>query len=89
MTSLEKNPNRWMEVWVDTMGYAKCRGPKCGEQILWAELVLTGRKMCFDGRAVALRTRTDEATGREIAAFDFTDNHWRACADAERFKRGK
>lgn len=74
-----------LEIYADTRGQAVCRG--CGAPIEWAEIVASGKKMCFDGRIVALKTRHDEGTQRRIEAVDFATNHWATCSDAKRFKR--
>lgn len=75
-----------IEVYADTRGVSTCRGQSCREKIIWAEIVGSKRKMCFQGDAVPLRTRYDESH-RLIEAFDFNDNHWAHCPDRERFAR--
>lgn len=76
---------RTIEVYHDTLGPGICRG--CHAGITWAEIVTTGKRMCFTGRPVALRTRHEDSTRRLIDAYDFDDNHWRACPNAGDFKR--
>lgn len=77
---------RTIEVWADTRGEATCRGADCGALIVWAEVVKSGRKMCFNRPAVALRTRHDQATHRLIEEIDFTENHWATCPNAPGFR---
>ncbi len=77
---------RTIEVYHDTLGPGVCRG--CKASITWAEVVKTGRKMCFTGKPVALRTRHEDATRRLIDEYDFDDNHWKDCPEAKAFKRG-
>jgi hypothetical protein len=72
-------------VYADTVGRARCRGESCRAPITWAELVTTGRKMCFDGELVALRT--DDRDGRQIWEVDLDANHWATCVDSKGFKR--
>jgi hypothetical protein len=78
---------RTIKVWTDSIGPAICRGAKCRKPIQWGEIVSTGRKMCFDGDAVVLRTGNDPQTWREYSEFDFADNHWSTCQDAKSFDR--
>jgi hypothetical protein len=72
-----------IEVFADTKGKARCRG--CDAKITWAEIVKTGRKMCFDGEPVALRTRHD-TSHRLIEELDLSTNHWATCPEAGQFK---
>lgn len=81
---IQRGP-KTIEVFADTRGRATCRGPKCGRSITWAEVVKSGKKMCFTGDPVALTTRHDEATHRLIEALPFDDNHWASCPDRKRF----
>jgi hypothetical protein len=76
---------KMIEIWADTRGRARCRG--CRAPIEWAEIVVTGKKMCFDGEIVALSTRHDHATRRLIESVDLSTNHWATCPDAKSFKR--
>lgn len=74
-----------IEVFADTRGQAICRG--CGAPIEWAEIVKSGKKMCFDGQILALTTRHDPATQRLIERVDQATNHWATCPKAKDFKR--
>jgi hypothetical protein len=76
---------RTIEVWADTRGMATCKG--CGAVITWAEIVRSGKKMCFDGEALALQTRYDHESARMIEAIEFETNHWASCPKAKEFKR--
>jgi hypothetical protein len=73
-------------VYSDTRGTAKCRG--CGASITWAQVVKSGKRMCFDGDPVALRTRHDDSR-RLIEELDLDTNHWATCPDAKTFKRAR
>lgn len=76
---------RTIEIYADTRGFARCRG--CGAAIEWAEIVATGKKMCFDTAIVALATRHSPQTNRLIEVVDLETNHWASCPDAAKFKR--
>lgn len=76
---------RVIEVWADTIGVARCTGATCGQRIMWAQVVSSGRRMCFTGRPTPLATRHEG--NRLIEAYDFAANHWATCADRQRFKR--
>ena len=76
---------RTIEVWADTRGKARCKG--CQAPIEWAEIVKSGKKMCFDGEIVALRTRHDPQTHRLIEAVAFDTNHWGTCPQRAQFKQ--
>ena len=76
--------NATIEIYSDTKGKARCRG--CQAPITWAEVVKSGKKMCFDGEPVAITTRHDEGH-RLIETLDLTENHWATCPDAPAFKR--
>lgn len=73
-----------LEVYADTRGPAICRG--CGAAIEWAELVASGKRMCFTGTIVALETRHD-ADGRLVERVAFDTNHWADCPARDRFRR--
>lgn len=75
-----------IEIWSDTRGHSICRGKHCGARLLWAEVVGTGRRMCFDGEPVALKTRHDPTSGRLIETLELSANHWSTCPDALEFK---
>jgi hypothetical protein len=74
-----------IEIFADTRGKARCR--LCDAPIEWAEIVKSGKKMCFDGEIVALTTRHEDATGRLIEAVAFDTNHWATCPNADDFRR--
>ncbi len=81
-------PPRTIEIYVDTLGRAKCTGKNCRKEILWGEIVGSGRKMCFDDPAlVALTQRLEPGTNRRIYGFPARGNHWAVCPDRDRFKR--
>lgn len=74
-----------IQIFADTRGRAKCRG--CHAPIEWAEVVASGKKMCFDGQIVALSTHHDPATRRLIEVADLATNHWATCPERDQFKR--
>lgn len=81
-------PAGTIEVYVDTFGRARCTGANCRKEILWATVVRSGRKMCFDDPGVAaLASRHEPATNRLIYALPLDGNHWAVCPDRDRFKR--
>lgn len=75
---------RTLAVYADSKGRASCRG--CGAAITWAELVSSGKRMCFTGDPVALRTEHGEDR-RLIEHLAFEENHWATCPNAPQFKR--
>lgn len=75
-----------IDVYADTRGVSRCTGKTCGQRILWATIVASGRKMCFnDAEAVALKTRLEPTTNRVIETLDLDDNHWATCSDRKQF----
>jgi hypothetical protein len=76
-----------IEIYADTRGKGTCRG--CHAAITWGEVVKTGKKMCFTGEPVALRTwHSDDLLGRRlIEIIDLDENHWRACVSVDSFRR--
>jgi hypothetical protein len=81
---MAENTVQTIHVYADTKGPGKCRG--CGASITWAEIVKSGKRMCFNGSPVALYTHhtTDM---RLVEAIDITENHWKSCPDADSFRR--
>ena len=76
-----------IEVYADTRGVSRCTGRTCGQRILWAEVVKSGKKMCFnDPEAVALKQRAEPGSNRLIESLDLDDNHWATCPDRKQFK---
>jgi len=76
------------EIYADTRGVATCTGRDCRQRILWATIVKSGRRMCFnDPELPALSTRHEPETRRLIETVDLDTNHWATCANAQRFKR--
>jgi hypothetical protein len=78
--------DRTIEIFADTRGQARCRGPHCGRTILWATVAKSGRKMCFDLPAAPVSSRHD-GDGRLIEAIAFDENHWAHCPDSKKFGR--
>jgi hypothetical protein len=78
---------RTIGILADTRGPGRCRSPKCGARITWAELAVGGKRMCFTGDPVVLRTEQRASDGRLVEYVDFADNHWATCRDTERFGR--
>lgn len=77
-------PTRTIAVYADTRGPGTCRG--CGARMTWAEVVASGKRMCFTGDPVALRTEHG-ADHRLIEHLDFAENHWATCPEAPSFRR--
>ncbi len=76
------------EIYADTRGISTCTGRTCGRSILWATVVKSGRKMCFDDlELVALSTRHEPDTRRLIETVALVRNHWATCADRAHFTR--
>lgn len=77
---------RLIEIYADTRGVNNCNGAHCGKRILWAVVVKSGKRMCFnDPELPALKTRLHEHTRRLIEAVDLDANHWATCPDARKF----
>ena len=74
-----------MWVWGDTVGRSTCRHDACRARITWAEGADSGRRMCFDGELVALKT--EHRDGRVAWLVDLADNHWATCPGADQFRR--
>jgi hypothetical protein len=69
-----------IEIFADTRGVSRCKASNCGQRILWATIVRSGRKMCFDDiQLPALRTRHDPESHRLIEEVDLGANHWATC----------
>jgi hypothetical protein len=79
--------DRTIEIYADTRGLGTCRDARCGARLTWAEVVTSGKRMCFTGEPVARQTRHD-AAGRLIEALPWDENHWIACPGAQTFRRG-
>lgn len=73
-----------VDVYADTRGKARCRD--CQQLITWYTAVTSGRRMCFDGEPVALRTAHD-GDRRLIETLDLDEVHWKTCPEADRWKR--
>lgn len=81
-------PAGTIEVYVDSFGVSTCTGANCRKRILWATIVKSGKKMCFDDpEVVALASRYEASTNRLIYAMPLDGNHWAVCVDRDRFKR--
>lgn len=74
-----------IEIYADTRGRATCRG--CHAPIEWAEIVATGKKMCFNGQIVVLSSRQLVNSLRVIELVDLATNHWAACPQRDQFRR--
>jgi hypothetical protein len=74
-----------IEIFAGTVDRAQCRG--CGAAIVWATIVATGRRMCFNSLRI-LETKLERAAPfRVIKVVDLTLNHWATCPDADDFRR--
>lgn len=73
-----------IQIFADTSGRAQCKG--CRAPIEWAEVVASGKRMCFDGQIVALSTHRDPTTRRLVEVVDLATNHWASCDQRDRFR---
>lgn len=73
------------QIYADSRSVGTCSGRDCHRKILWATLVGSGKKMCFDDpELVALRTFHDDSH-RLIEVVDLDANHWATCPNARDF----
>lgn len=79
----------WIEIWRDSKGAGTCRS--CHAEIEWAEVVKSGRRMPFDGRIVAVLTKRDPATGRQIEVVDtaVTTSHFASCPQRDKWRKDR
>jgi hypothetical protein len=75
-----------IRVWADTEERSVCREGSCRKRLLWAEVVESGRRMCFEAAAVVLRVETD-LLDRRIHVYDLADSHWGSCTNPDRFRK--
>jgi hypothetical protein len=74
-----------IEVFAASIQRAQCRG--CQAAIVWATIVSSGRRMCFNSLHV-LETKLERAAPfRVIKVVDLTLNHWATCPNADSFRR--
>jgi len=78
-------PMKTIDVWADTEGIGTCRDSACQKRILWAQIVKSGRRMCFEADAPVLKTAISPTDGRAIHSYDLADNHWATCPGAKGF----
>ena len=77
-----------LKIYKDSRGYGNCRS--CGQEIEWAELVASGRKMPFDGPIVAVQTEGDATKGERIVEHvdsTVTKSHFASCIDAGEWRK--
>jgi hypothetical protein len=74
-----------IEVFAATVERAQCRG--CKAAIVWATIVSSGRRMCFNSLRVVETKLERVAPFRVIKVVDLTLNHWATCPDADTFRR--
>jgi hypothetical protein len=72
-------------IYADTLGQTLCRGAQCRAKITWAEMVSSGKKMCFDGEPKPLEIA--DRLGRPVWQVDLQTTHWRSCPDQQVFRR--
>lgn len=75
-------------IYADSIRAAKCRGRNCYRLIHFAQIVDSGKQMCFDVAPVAIEVQGDLLGGREIWLVDLSTNHWATCVDSPDFKKG-
>lgn len=79
-----------IDIYADSIRAARCTGARCGQRIWWAQVVKTGKQMCFDVEPVALVAQQplfDDRISREQWTVRLDTNHWATCVDAEDFRR--
>ncbi len=75
-----------IEIYADTRNVGRCRDEDCRKRITFAQVVKTGRTICFDGEPVPLRTRHSDDR-RLIEEIDGDEVHFARCPGADRFRR--
>jgi hypothetical protein len=75
-----------IEIYQASRGRTTCRGASCGAPIEWAEVVNSGKRLCFDAPITPLRTFPDER-GRLVDVVDLSRSHWATCPDTKSFRR--
>ena len=83
---LERASTTTIGVYADSRGLGKCRGPNCGAPIEWAQVVDSGRRMCFNRGAARTAISYEPGSRRRIDHLDLTANHWATCPDADAFR---
>jgi len=71
-----------ISVWHDRRSRSRCRG--CDARIEWAEVVASGKRMCFDD--VFVLSSHVHTNGRTIDVVDLTRNHWATCPARDQFR---
>jgi hypothetical protein len=74
---------KMIAVWHDTRGRARCKG--CDARIEWAEVIASGKRMCFDNDILVYQSF--DRDGRQVDVVDLTRNHWATCPLREQFRR--
>jgi hypothetical protein len=77
------------KIWKDTIRQDTCRSARCGRRIWWAQVVKSGRFMCFDQAPEALVTEVELETHREQITVDLAPNHYATCPGRQEFRRAK
>lgn len=82
-------PVMTVAIYADSIRAAKCQGRNCYRPIFFAQVVKTGKQMCFDVEPVPLEVQGAMLPGaREIWTVDLATTHWASCPDSKDFKRG-
>ena len=78
-------PETFVRCLADTRGRGTCKA--CGAALTWMQTI-AGKRMCFDGDPVALKTEHSEDR-RLVEVFSSDDVHWSRCPQAGQFKRAR
>lgn len=76
-----------IQIYADTRGLADCKATTCRARIEWAEIVASGKRMCFNAPIAVLSEHTDPVSRRRVQVVDLATNHWAACPAREQFAR--
>lgn len=74
-------------IYADTRGRGRCRS--CDAEIEWAENTVTHKRMPFDAPIVAVKTASEQGSGRAIETVDttVTKSHFATCPQAKQWRR--
>lgn len=78
---------RTIQIFADSRGLADCSAATCRARIEWAEIVASGKRMCFDAPIQVISEHVDPASRRRVQVVDLSTNHWGSCPAAPQFKK--
>lgn len=76
-----------IQIFADSRGRGTCTATTCRATIEWAEVVASGKKMCFNTPIAVLSAHVDPTSRRRVEVVDLATNHWGSCPAAGQFKR--